>query len=54
MIVVTHEMGFARAAADEVIFMEKGLIVEKASPIDFFSYPKEERTRQFLSQILNH
>jgi len=54
MIVVTHEMGFARAAADEVIFMEKGLIVEQASPTDFFSNPKEERTRQFLSQILNH
>lgn len=54
MIVVTHEMGFARAAADEVIFMEKGLIVEQASPTDFFSNPKKERTRQFLSQILNH
>ena len=54
MIVVTHEMGFARAAADDVIFMEKGLIVEQASPTDFFSNPKEERTRQFLSQILNH
>jgi polar amino acid transport system ATP-binding protein len=54
MIVVTHEMGFARAAADEVVFMDKGQIVEQASPADFFSNPKQDRTRLFLSQILNH
>lgn len=54
MIVVTHEMGFAKAAADEVVFMDKGQIVEKASPADFFMNPKQERTRLFLSQILNH
>ena len=54
MIVVTHEMGFARAAADLVVFMDKGQIVEQASPADFFANPRQERTRQFLSQILNH
>ena len=54
MIVVTHEMGFARAAADQVVFMDKGQIVEKASPAEFFANPKQDRTRLFLSQILNH
>ena len=54
MIVVTHEMGFAKAAADEVVFMDKGQIVEMASPADFFDHPKKDRTRLFLSQILNH
>ncbi len=54
MIVVTHEMGFAKAAADEVVFMDKGQIVEKASPSVFFANPTQERTRLFLSQILNH
>jgi ABC-type polar amino acid transport system ATPase subunit len=54
MIAVTHEMGFAKAAADEVVFMDKGQIVEKASPAVFFSNPTQERTRLFLSQILNH
>jgi ABC-type polar amino acid transport system ATPase subunit len=54
MIVVTHEMGFARAAADQVVFMDKGQIVEQATPADFFSNPIQERTRLFLSQILNH
>jgi len=54
MIVVTHEMGFAKAAADEVVFMDKGQIVEKASPEVFFNNPRQDRTRLFLSQILNH
>jgi general L-amino acid transport system ATP-binding protein len=54
MIVVTHEMGFARAVADRVIFMDEGQIVEDASPEVFFDHPKSERTRQFLSQILAH
>ncbi|PKN96777.1 MAG: glutamine ABC transporter ATP-binding protein [Chloroflexi bacterium HGW-Chloroflexi-5] len=54
MIVVTHEMGFAKAAADEVVFMDKGQIVEKASPAIFFTNPTHERTKLFLSQILNH
>jgi ABC-type polar amino acid transport system ATPase subunit len=54
MIVVTHEMGFAKAAADEVVFMDKGQIVESASPQEFFTNPKQERTSAFLSQILAH
>lgn len=53
MVVVSHEMGFARAAADRVIFMDEGLIVEQATPHDFFESPKEERTRLFLSKILH-
>ena len=52
MVVVTHEMGFARAAADRVIFMDGGYIVEEATPEVFFTNPKEERTKRFLSQIL--
>jgi general L-amino acid transport system ATP-binding protein len=46
-------MGFARAAADRVIFMDKGQIVEQGTPDEFFSNPKEERSRLFLSQILH-
>jgi polar amino acid transport system ATP-binding protein len=53
MVVVSHEMGFARAAADRVIFMDEGLIVEQATPHDFFQNPREERTRLFLSKILH-
>ncbi|UCH52092.1 MAG: amino acid ABC transporter ATP-binding protein [Chloroflexota bacterium] len=53
MVVVSHEMGFARAAADRVIFMDEGLIVEQATPHDFFENPKEERTHLFLSKILH-
>jgi ABC-type polar amino acid transport system ATPase subunit len=52
MVVVTHEMGFARAAADEVIFMDEGKIVEQGLPEQVFDAPREERTRAFLSQIL--
>ena len=52
MIVVTHEMGFAKEVADEVIFMDEGMIVEKAKTKDFFDNPKSERTKLFLSQIL--
>ena len=54
MLVVTHEMGFARAVADRVIFMDEGRIVEQAPPAQFFSNPKHERTKAFLAQILNH
>ena len=54
MIVVTHEMGFAREVADQIVFMDEGEIVEHAPPADFFANPREERTRQFLSQILSH
>jgi len=53
MLVVSHEMGFARAAAQRVIFMDEGLIIEQATPHDFFKNPKEERTRLFLSKILH-
>ena len=52
MIVVTHEMGFAKEVADEVIFMDEGLIVEKANTKEFFANPKSDRTKLFLSQIL--
>ena len=52
MIVVTHEMGFAKEVADEVIFMDEGMIVEKAATKEFFANPKNERTKLFLSQIL--
>jgi general L-amino acid transport system ATP-binding protein len=52
MIVVTHEMGFAKEVADEVIFMDEGMIVEKQPTKDFFANPKSERTKLFLSQIL--
>ena len=52
MIVVTHEMGFAKEVADEVIFMDEGMIVEKAATKQFFANPKSDRTKLFLSQIL--
>ena len=52
MIVVTHEMGFAKEVADEVIFMDEGMIVEKAVTKEFFANPKSDRTKLFLSQIL--
>jgi len=52
MIVVTHEMGFAKEVADEVIFMDEGMIVEKQPTKDFFANPKSDRTKLFLSQIL--
>jgi ABC-type polar amino acid transport system ATPase subunit len=54
MIVVTHEMGFARSVADSVIFMDSGEIVEMNAPKEFFDNPKNERTKLFLSQILTH
>jgi ABC-type polar amino acid transport system ATPase subunit len=52
MVVVTHEMGFAREVAGRVVFMDGGLIVETAEPKTFFSNPREERTRRFLEKIL--
>ena len=52
MMVITHEMGFAREVADRVVFMESGQIVEVGTPEHFFSDPREERTKLFLSQIL--
>lgn len=54
MIVVTHEMGFARKAADRVLFMADGRIVEDATPAEFFDNPKSDRAKDFLSKILNH
>ena len=54
MIVVTHEMGFARRAADRVVFMDAGVIVEESPPDEFFSHPRSERARDFLSKILTH
>jgi len=54
MLVVTHEMGFARTVADRIVFMDAGQIVEQAAPEKFFSAPESERTQQFLAQILQH
>ncbi len=54
MIVVTHEMGFARKAADRVLFMADGAIVEEATPEEFFTAPKSDRAKDFLSKILTH
>ena len=54
MVCVTHEMSFARAVADRVIFMDSGQIIEEAPPEQFFRSPRHERTRLFLGQILNH
>ena len=51
MVVVTHEIGFARSIADEIIFMEKGMIIEQGSPQKLFTNPDKERTREFLSKI---
>ena len=52
MVVVTHEMGFAREVADRVLFVDGGYIVEEGKPDDVFSHPQEERTKEFLSKIL--
>ena len=52
MIVVTHEMGFAKEVADRFLFFDEGLIVEEGTPDHFFNNPKEDRTKLFLSQIL--
>ncbi|WP_248929649.1 amino acid ABC transporter ATP-binding protein [Paenibacillus hamazuiensis] len=54
MVVVTHEMGFAREVADRVVFMDQGQIVEEAAPDEFFANPREERARTFLSRLLHH
>ena len=54
MVVVTHEMGFARKVAHRVVFMDEGRVVEQAAPDAFFDHPKHDRTRLFLSKILAH
>jgi polar amino acid transport system ATP-binding protein len=53
MVIVTHEMGFAREVADQVVFLDEGRILEAGTPEKIFEYPEEERTRQFLSQVYN-
>ncbi len=52
MVVVTHEMGFAREAGDRMIFMDDGAIIEEGEPDEMFNNPRHERTREFLSQII--
>ncbi len=52
MVVVTHEMGFAKEVGDRVLFVDKGVILEEASPEEFFTNPKNQRTKDFLSKIL--
>ena len=54
MMVVTHEMGFARRVAHRVVFMDAGQVVEEATPEAFFAAPKSDRAREFLSKILSH
>ena len=54
MVVVTHEMGFARAAGDALVMMDQGRIVEQGPPAEVFDAPREERTRQFLAKVLHH
>jgi glutamate transport system ATP-binding protein len=54
MIVVTHEMGFARTAADRVLFMDAGSIVEENTPEEFFTNPQSDRAKDFLGKILKH
>ena len=53
MIVLTHEMGFSHDVADRVVFMDGGFVVEEGKPDDIFSHPKNDRTRAFLSRVLN-
>jgi len=54
MIVVTHEMGFARKVADRIVFMDEGRVVEQAAPAEFFTAAKTDRARTFLGKILSH
>jgi ABC-type polar amino acid transport system ATPase subunit len=54
MVVVTHEMGFAREVADDVVFMDEGLVVERGRPADLLERPREERTKRFLGLVLEH
>jgi general L-amino acid transport system ATP-binding protein len=54
MVCITHEMGFARTVADTMVFMDRGEIVERGPPAEFFANPESDRTKLFLSQILSH
>ena len=53
MVVVTHEMGFAKEVADRVLFMDEGIIMEKGTPKEIFENPQNERTKSFLSKVLS-
>ena len=53
MVIVTHEMGFAKEVSDRILFMDQGIVLEENNPIDFFNHPKEERTKQFLNRVLH-
>ena len=52
MVIVSHEMGFAKNAADRVVFMDEGIIIERGTPAEIFERPKEQRTKDFLSKVL--
>ena len=52
MIIVTHEMGFAREVSDRIVFMDGGIVLEDAAPADFFTAPQSSRAREFLSKVL--
>lgn len=54
MVIVTHEMGFAKEVSDRILFMDQGVVLEENNPYDFFSNPKEERTKQFLNRVIQH
>jgi putative glutamine transport system ATP-binding protein len=54
MVVITHEVGFAREASNRVIFMDEGRIIEASPTAEFFQNPREERARQFLSRVIKH
>ena len=53
MVVVTHEMTFAREVSDRVVFMDKGYILEEGNPVEIFTHPKEKRTQEFLQRLLH-
>ena len=52
MVIVTHEMGFAKEVADRILFMDQGIILEEGTPDEFFNHTKQERTREFLKKVL--
>jgi len=54
MVVVTHEMGFAREVADRMLMMDEGIFVEEGQPVDFFTHPTEPRTQAFLDAVIRH
>lgn len=54
MVIVTHEMGFAKEVSDRILFMDQGIVLEENNPVDFFNNPKEDRTKQFLNRVIQH